>query len=98
MSAADDSASAGELERYRNQARDIRALIESGVLSAPQTIEDLRQLAAWYEALAEHHSPKAKDPTGPLPAPSSADETAPSDSGGEPAPQGVADEEPTPKQ
>ena len=99
MSADDDFASADELERYRKQARDIRALIESGTLDAPQTIEDLRQLAAWYEALAENHSAehqrRVKNPTDQLPAPRSAEETAPTSSGGEGTPPNAGDKGPT---
>ena len=89
MSEDHDPASQEELDRYRKQARDVRKLIESGAFNSPQLIEDLRQLAAWYEALAENHSAeqqrRVKNPIGPLPALRSGDETPPSASG-EPPP------------
>ena len=94
MSADGDSAST------TGDRPDVRALIESGDLSAPQAIEDLRQLAAWYEALAEdysaEHQRRVKNATGPLPAPHSADGTPPS-AGSEPAQASVGSEQPTAK-
>jgi hypothetical protein len=69
MSAGDRSAIPGEPDRYRMLAAEVRALIASGTLHAHETLEDLLQLADWYEALAEQvaHLDEANDPTGPMP-------------------------------
>jgi hypothetical protein len=38
---------------YQKLAGEVRTLIASGAFHTPDAIEDLQQLAAWYEALAE---------------------------------------------
>ena len=47
-----DSATPIESVRYREMARDIRALVR--MLKHSEAIEDLRLLAARYERLADH--------------------------------------------
>ena len=41
---------------YEKLADEVRALIASGVFHTPEAIEDLLQLAACYEALANQRS------------------------------------------
>ena len=63
---------------YRKLADEVRALIASGAFHAPDAIEDLLQLAACYEGLANQHSgPHLRSVTDltspPLPPPSASE-------------------------
>ena len=64
---------------YEKLADEVRALIASGVFHTPDAIEDLRQLAASYEALANQHSGahhrSGTNSISPTARPRSADET-----------------------
>jgi hypothetical protein len=64
---------------YRKLADEVRALIASGAFHAPDAIEDLLQLAASYEGLANQHSTahhrSGTNVTSPPVPPRSADET-----------------------
>jgi hypothetical protein len=64
---------------YVKLADEVRALIASGAFHTPEAIEDLRQLAAQYETLANQHSAphhrSGTNFTGPPAPPRSADET-----------------------
>ena len=74
---ADDGSPPSAEPDYRKLAGEVRTLIASGAFHTPDAIEDLQQLAASYDALAEHgaHRRKANDPTGLMPTPPSQDET-----------------------
>ena len=65
---------------YRKLADEVRALIASGAFHTPDAIEDLLQLAAWYEARAKQHSAahhrSVTNLTSPTAPPRSADETS----------------------
>ena len=69
MSTGDRSVFSGESERYRKLAAEVRTLIESGTFRAHETLQDLQQLADWYESFADQVAQldKANDPTGPMP-------------------------------
>ena len=41
---------------YEKLADEVRALIASRAFRTPEVIEDLLQLAAWYDARANQHS------------------------------------------
>lgn len=79
MSAGDRSAFSGEPASYRKLAAEVRSLIASEAFRAPESLDDLRQLAAQYEALADQHSAHTTvaltKSTGPPAPPRSADET-----------------------
>jgi hypothetical protein len=64
---------------YRKLADEVRALIASGAFHTPEAIEDLLQLAAWYEARANQltaaHHRSGTNLTRPPAPPRSADET-----------------------
>ena len=66
MSEDDASPSSAEPD-YQKLAGEVRTLIASGAFHTFDAIEDLQQLAAWYEALAERgeYRGKANDATGP---------------------------------
>jgi hypothetical protein len=70
---ADDGSPPSAEPNYRKLAGEVRTLIASGAFHTPAAIDDLQQLAASYDALAEHgaHRRKANDPTGLVPTPPS---------------------------
>ena len=47
---------AATMPDYAKLADEVRALIASGAFHTSDAIEDLLQLAAWYEARANQHS------------------------------------------
>lgn len=80
MSAGDRSAFWSQPASYRKLAAEVRSLIASGAFRTPESLDDLRQLAAQYDALADQHSAHTTvaftNSTGPPAPPRSADKTA----------------------
>ena len=79
MSAGDRFAFSGQPASYRKLAAEVRSLIASGAFRAPESLDDLRQLAAHYDALADQHTAHTTvaftNSTGPPAPPRSADAT-----------------------
>ena len=65
----DDASPPSAAPDYQKLAGEVRTLIASGAFHTLDAIEDLQQLAVWYEALAEHgqYRCEADEATGPAP-------------------------------